>query len=329
MTKKTVIITGFAFLALGIIMIGAGMGVFYLQRTYSETGTISIPLMPNTIGPSGPYVLAASFPAVNDSYPVYRTIPPDTSTGEVRSIGSLFGVSGDVKEPQTSSGEAQIVDHSESSAGRSAGRLSYYMNSGTFQYIIPAKAYPYATHKQPNLPSDEEARVIAMNYLQERNLLPGDVYCEDVVVGSACVNRSAAKVIESYILTKHVHFVKEIQGIRVYNAGITVSIGDNDEVVSVTNSLRKMDPEPVRDAKIVTPDEAYQRLISGDVVMQPLPDGYDRVTVSNISLGYWMDIKTESQKYVMPVYVFTCTTPGGTYNKYVSAVDPSEMQYLT
>jgi len=51
--------------------------------------------------------------------------------------------------------------------------------------------------------------------------------------------------------------------------------------------------------------------------------------VNDISLGYWMEIKTEPQKYVLPVYVFSCVTPSGAHRQYVSAVDPSEMQYLT
>jgi hypothetical protein len=132
-----------------------------------------------------------------------------------------------------------------------------------------------------------------------------------------------------YNLTKHVSFIKELQGLRVYNAGVGATINERGEVVSAGSSLRELNPEPVRDVNIVTPEEAYQRLIAGDVVMRVLPDGYDGVVVSDISLGYWMEIKTESQKYVLPVYVFSCATPSGVHRQYVSAVEESEMQYLT
>jgi len=206
--------------------------------------------------------------------------------------------------------------------------LSYYTNSGAYRYEIPEKVYPYSTDRQPSLPSDEEARVIATKYLLERDLLPDGAYFNDVSIGS----QSGSKTPTShtlYNLTKNVEFVQDLQGVRVYNAGITVTIGENSEVVSAGSSLRELKPEPVSYVKIVTPEEAYQRLIAGDVVIRPLPDGYDEVVVSDISLGYWMEIKTEPQKYVIPVYVFSCTTPAGAYRQYVSAVDPSEVQDLT
>ncbi len=311
--KKEVILAGVAIVALGLIV--AGGGLTCLQQAAPGTPIIDIPSIPNIIGSSGPYILAAPFPDVNDSYPVYQTVLPDDSTEEKRRIGNLFGVSEDVKKPE-----------------RTDGRLYYYTNSGAFQYIIPAKAYPYATHRQPDLPSDEEAREIATNYLLERGLFPADVYFEDVSIGSSCQNRSPTSV-TVYNLTKHVHFIKKIQGLRVYTAGITVAIGENGEVVTVSNSLREFDPKPVRDVKIVTPEQAYQRLSTGDVMIQPLSENYDKLVVTNISLGYWMGTQTEPQKYIVPVYVFSCvaTWDGKSEEvfRYVPAVDPTEGQDLT
>jgi len=312
--KKTTILTRFAVIALGIVIAGAGLT--YLQQTAPGIETIGIPSIPNIIGLSGPYVLATSFPDVNDSYPVYQTVLPDNSIEEKRRIGDLFGVSGDVKTPE-----------------RSAGRLYYYTNSGAFQYIIPAKAYPYATHRQPDIPSDEEACVIAMDYLKERGFLSGDVHATGVSVGSSFVDGSATPGGAEYILTKHITFAGEIGGLRVHNAGIGVSIGENGEVVAVSNSLRKFDPKPVRDVKIVTPEQAYQRLRSGDLTKNPLPWDYDTITVTNISLGYWMEDQAQPQQYIVPVYVFSCAAAwdgkSEGVSRYVSAVDPSEMQYLT
>ena len=311
--NRKALLTGFAIVALGLIV--AGVGLTCLQQAAPGTPIIDVPSVPNIIGSSGPYLLAAPFPVVNDSYPVYRTVLPDDSTEEKRRIGDLFGVSEDVKKPE-----------------RTDGRLYYYTNSGAFQYIIPAKAYPYATHRQPDLPSDEEAREIATNYLLERGLFPADVYFEDVGIGSSCQNRSPTSV-TVYNLTKDVRFIKKIQGLRVYTAGITVSIGENGEVVAVSNSLRKFDPEPVRDVKIVTPEQAYQRLSAGDVMIQPLSENYDKLVVTNISLGYWMATQTEPQNYIVPVYVFSCNAlwdgKSEEVFRYVPAVDPSEVQVLT
>ena len=312
--KRKVIFMGFAVVALGII--AAGVGLICLQQATPGTPIIDVPSIPNIIGLSGPYVLAAPFPDVNDSYPVYRTVLPDNSIAEERRIGDLFGVSGDVKKPE-----------------RTDGRLYYYTNSGAFQYIIPAKAYPYATNRQPDIPSDDEARAIAMDYLKERGLLSGDIHATDVSVGSSFVDGSATPGGAEYILTKHVTFVGEIGGLPVHNAGIGVSVGENGEVVAVSNSLRKFDPEPVRDVKIVTPEQAYQRLSAGNVMIQPLPENYDKLVVTNISLGYWMATQTEPQNYIVPVYVFSCNALWGGKSegvfRDVPAVDPSEVQDLT
>jgi hypothetical protein len=312
--SRKALLTGFAVVALGII--AAGVGLICLQQAAPGTPIIDIPSIPNIIGSSGPYILAAPFPDVNDSYPVYRTVLPDNSTEEKRRIGDLFGVSGDMKKPE-----------------RTDGRVYYYTNSGAFQYIIPAKAYPYATNRQPDIPSDEEARVIAMDYLKEHGLLSGDIHATGVSVGSSFVDRSAAPGGAEYILTKLVIFVEEIEGLPVQNAGIGVAIGENSEVVAVSNSLREFDPKPIRDVKIITPKQAYQRLSAGDLMIQPLPEDYDKLVVTNISLGYWMATQTEPQNYIVPVYVFSCNAMWDSKSeevfRYVPAVDPSEVQDLT
>ncbi|MDN7023544.1 hypothetical protein FGU65_01280 [Methanoculleus sp. FWC-SCC1] len=310
--RKNVFLAVFAVIVLGIVV--AGVGLPYLHPAAPGADTIGILSIPNIVGSSGPYVLAAPFPDVNESYPVYRTVLPGNGTGEKRRLDNLFGVSGDAKTPEPS-----------------AGSVYYYVNSGAFQYIIPEKAYPYTTHQQPDIPSDEETRAIATAYLKERGLLSDGVYFEDVSVGSSC--GSIGPTVTEYILTKHVHFIKKIQGLRVYNAGITVSIGENGEVVAVSNSLRKFDPKPVRDVKIIMPEQACQRLCSGNLTKDPLPWEYDKIMVTDISLGYWMEIQTEPQEYIAPVYAFSCTA---TWNgksaevvRYVPAVDPAEMEGLT
>lgn len=319
--KKIIILTGFAVLILGIAILGVGLASYY--QTAEGVNDSSILSIPKIAGSSEPYVLAVPFPVVNDSYPVYQTVTPKAASEEVRRLGNLFGLSGEMKSVPSSS-KIRLVDDSKNPAAE----LSYYTNSGAYRYEIPEKVYPYSTDRQPSLPSDEEARAIATKYLVERDLLPDGAYFNDVSIGS----QSGSKTPTShtlYNLTKNVEFVQDLQGVRVYNAGITVTIGENGEVVSAGSSLRELKPEPVRYVKIVTPEEAYQRLIAGDVVIRPLPDGYDEVVVSDISLGYWMEIKTEPQKYVIPVYVFSCTTPAGAYRQYVSAVDSSEVQDLT
>ncbi len=323
--NRKALLTGFAVIALGIIV--AGGGLIYLQQTASGTDTLGTPSIPNILGPSGPYVLAAPFPAVNDSYPVYRTVPPDTSAEEIRRIADRFGVSGEIGS-MPSNGKIRLVDGSKDPAAE----FTFYTNCGAVYYSIPAKVYPKCPDKEANIPSDDEARAIATNRLKELGLLPGNVHFEDVIAGDKMGITDKTSRTE-YILTKYVTFFKEIQGLRVYGAGVGVTINDKGEVVRVGSSLREYDPKPIRYVKIVTPEQAYQRLNSGDLMVQPLPENYKKIAVTNISLGYWMDIPSNPQKYIVPVYAFSCDASwdGNTEQviRYVPAVDPSETQYLT
>ena len=318
MEKKT-LLAGFSVLILGIAILGVGLAC-HLQ-TAEGINDSSIPFIPKIAGSSGSYVLTAPFPVVNDSYPVYRTVPPKAASEEVRRLGNLFGLAGEMKSVPSSSA-VRLVDDSKDPAAE----LQCYTNSGAFLYSIPEKITQIS--EQADHPSDEETRKNVTYYLTERGLLPDDVHFEKVNVQDQYEHTGLIST-TVYNLTKHVSFIKEIRGLRVYNAGIGATINERGEVVSAGSSLRELSPEPVRDVKIVTPEEAYQRLIAGDVVMRVLPDGYDEVVVSDISLGYWMEIKTEPQKYVLPVYVFSCATPSGVHRQYVSAVEESEMQYLT
>lgn len=298
---KKAILAGFLVISFGIIVLVAG--ILYLQ---------------------GSYILAASYPVVDDEYPIYRTVPPATEN-EIKRLGNLFDLS--VNNTAMHNGIIEITDESRIPAAR----LSFFTNSGTYDYTIPAKFYPYTTEVPPDLPSDEEACKIALEYLTERNLLPDDVSVKKVTIGSQVGENTPTSTVV-YTLTKRVNFAEEIQGIPVYGANLAVTIGDKGEVVGVSNSFREFDPLPVRSIKIISPEEAYQRLLSNDLVIKPLPAGYGHIVISNITLGYWMEIPLETQEFIMPVYAFSCVNVWGVEKeqtmRYVSAVDPSEVQDL-
>ncbi len=322
--KKMTMILGFTVIILGITVVVVGMP--YFQS--SMDGKYEIPSFPQTIGSEGRYVPAAAYPVVNDLYPVYQTVPLGTTDAEVKRISNMAGVSTNTKKTEITSDIIEISDNSK----EPAADLTIYPNSGTYNYRIPEKYYPYSTNAQPDIPSDEKAHAIATKYLSDRNLLPDDVHFERVSIGSQYGEYSPTSNIV-YTLTKHVLFAKEIQGIAVYNAGITVTIGERGEVVGITNSVRELDPNPVRYVKIISPEEAYQRLLSNDLIMKPMSDDSNELVVNNISLGYWMEIPTRAQKYVLPVYAFSCISVRGDKEeqvmRYVSAVEPSEMQYFS
>lgn len=113
----------------------------------------------------------------------------------------------------------------------------------------------------------------------------------------------------------------------ICNTGMTVTIGDDGEVVGVDADLREIDPKPIRYIKVITPEQAYQKLLSDDVEMRYLPEDYDEVIVRDIGIAYWI------REYVTPVYIFSCVNVKGDSQEqvwqYISAVDPSEIQDLS
>jgi hypothetical protein len=265
---------------------------------------------------SGSYILATPFPEVNDSYPVYKIITPNITEEDVKRIGTLFNLSGDVKDYNLS-GTFKLVDNSKDPEET----LEVNRISGSFSYRIEGKDFPKSTDPLPELPSDEEARTIATQYLLERDLLPDDVHF--VSVGPKTQGgESGPYSYPLYTFTKYVSFAKEIQGLRAYNSGIGVTIGDKGEVVGVGNSLKQLEPEPAGYVKIITPEQAYKRLLSDDLVVLPL-SGREGV-VRTISLGYWMGVTRDPQKYILPVYVFSTDSRWF----YVWAVDPSGIDDL-
>jgi hypothetical protein len=298
---KKAILAGFLVIVLGIIVLVAGILYF-----------------------PGPYILAVSYPIVDDEYPIFRTTPPPPEN-EIKRLGNIFNLS--TKNTAIHNGIIDITDESKVPVAR----VSFFTNSGTYEYAIPEKVYPYTTDVPPDLPSDEEACKIALEYLMERNLLPEDVSVKEVTIGSQ-VGEYTPTSSNEYILTKRVNFGKDIQGFPVYGANLAVTIGDKGEVVGVANSYRDFDPIPVRHLQIISPEEAYQRLLSGDLVIKPLPAGYGNSVITNITLGYWMEIPPETQEFILPVYAFSCVNVWGGEKeqivRYVSAVDPSEVQDL-
>ena len=128
------VINRFTVVALGIIV--AGVGLTCLQQAAPGTPIIDVPSIPISSGHRS-YVLTATVPVVNDSYPVYQTVTPGAASEEVRRLGNLFGLAGEMKSVPPGD-EVRLVDNSKDPAAE----LEYYMNSGAFLYRIPEKMYP-------------------------------------------------------------------------------------------------------------------------------------------------------------------------------------------
>ncbi len=266
---------------------------------------------------SGPAILVVPFPEVNETYPVYKIVHHNITENVVREIGKLFNLTGEVKE-YPAIGTFRLVDSSK----HPEETLEVRQISGSFKYSVEGKMFQSSSDPPPVLPTDEESRAIATQYLNERNLLPDNVHF-DSVGPKTQMGFEGPGYSELTTITKSVSFAEEIQGLRVYNAATGVTLGDRGEIVGVGSTLRPLEPEPAGYVKIITPEEAYRRFLAGDLIMRPACC-WEGCVVTNISLGYWTDIQTDPQLYLAPAYAFQCDD----MTLHVRAVDPSELERL-
>jgi hypothetical protein len=275
---------------------------------------------PSIEAPSGhpDFELAAINLPSNNKMMVYKVENPVVTTDSVQQIGGKLGFGG----------SAGYIDGGERIAMLDEGaeevrQLSVFMESGAVEYIIvyPDKLYP---PEPPNLPSEEEARQIAIDFLAQSGLLPadaklGDSYEADVVTGGTCGiveegGEAEPEVIEEYVAHLLVRFHRQLDGFPVTGSGnnFGVRIGDEGEVITVIKVWREI--IPYNEVIIDTPEQAYQELKSG-AGSYYTPLDCEKVVVEQIYLAYWMELLDQHQEYVVPVYEFKgkCLDKDGKY----------------
>ena len=110
---------------------------------------------------------------------------------------------------------------------------------------------------------------------------------------------------------------------------ITVTIGENGEIVGLTYKARAIEEKSFRNVRIITPEEAYKNLVEGDVLIKPLTGVDSTIRITNVSLQYYMKEGVLEQEFVLPVYVFSGTEPSYDSSpivRYVPAIDPDELK---
>lgn len=279
-------------------------------------------------GPSGNpgFELAATDLPANNTMMVYKVEKPVVTTDSVREIGRKLGfeggagyIDGDTKIAMLDEGAEEVR------------QLSVWVNSGAVEYAIvyPDKLYP---PEPPNLPSEEEAGQIAIDFLAQSGLLPPDStvgggYEIEVVTGGTYAieeevpeegveegGETEPEVVEEYVTHLLVRFHRQIDGFPVTGPGnqLGVRIGDEGEVITVLKVWREV--TPYNEVVIKTPEQAYQELKSGAGYYY-VPLDCEKVVVEQIYLAYWMEPLDQHQEYVVPVYEFKgkCLDNDGEY----------------
>jgi hypothetical protein len=279
-------------------------------------------------GPSGnpSFELAATDLSANNTMMVYKVENPVVTTDSVWEIGRKLGFEGSAGYIDGGIKIAMLDEGAEE-----VRQLSVWVNSGAVEYAIvhPDKLYP---PEPPNLPSEEEAGQIAIDFLTQSGLLPTDAtigggYEIEVVTGGTYAIEEEApqegveeggetepEVVEEYVAHLLVRFHRQIDGFPVTGSGnkFGVRIGDEGEVITILKVWREV--TPYNEVVINTPEQAYQELKSG-AGSYDVPLDCEKVVVEQIYLAYWMEPLDEHQEYVVPVYEFKgkCLDKDGEY----------------
>ncbi|MFO7774109.1 MAG: hypothetical protein R6V59_09340 [Dehalococcoidia bacterium] len=315
-------------LIIAVLLIAAvGSYPLYSDLLRGGDGGFSVDF-PSAAGPSGNpgFELAAADLPPNNTMMVYKVENPVVTTDSVQQIGRKVGFEGGAGYIDRDTKIAMLNEGAEE-----VRQLSVWVNSGAVEYAIvyPDKLYP---PEPPDLPSEEEARQIAVDFLAQSGLLPpdatiGDSYETEVVTGGAYAIEEEVpeegveeageiepEVVEEYVTHLLVRFHRRIDGFPVTGSGnkFGVRIGDEGEVITILKVWREV--TPYRKVAVKTAEQAYQELKSG-AGSYYAPLDCEKVVVEQVYLAYWMEPLDEHQEYVVPVYEFKgkCLDKDGEY----------------
>jgi len=243
------------------------------------------------------FSLAAEFPETPNSCTLYRVVPATLTAGEV---ANRLGLSGEVSER---SGEFYLIDTTKDPEEW----LSVYAHSGAVAYHIPDRELPAEMTRQPDLPADAEAEAIALAFLEKTGMASSDARVVEIAVNQRHEVWSSGgdEPEASYDVTVAVRFGRSLDGLPVYGDEFAVILGDGGDVVGLVKTWREVEPEG--SVAVRSPEEAYADLLASRTVGPSGSAAYDRVTIENISLGYWMEPRGVVQDTVRPVYAFSGT----------------------
>jgi hypothetical protein len=267
---------------------------------------------------AGKYSLVAEFPEVPDSCTLYRVAHATVTGEQVREIAGRFGLSGELNGR---SGEFCLVD----AAKDPEEWLSVYARSGGVVYRIPDRELPAEVTRQPDLPAGAEAEEIALAFLAKTGMQSPDARVVEIAVNQRheVWSSGGGEPEALYDVTIAVRFGRSLDGLPVYGDEFAVILGDGGDVVGLVKTWREV--EPAGDVALRSPEEAYADLLASRTVRPAASVAYDRVTIENVSLGYWMEPRGVMQDTVRPVYAFSGTAVrDGAPEPYVGYVSAAE-----
>ncbi len=247
-------------------------------RTLYE-GTVQVPEI----------ALETSLPKISGQMIVYKA-NRELSEEEIVKVAENLGITG---EPIKDSGMVFIEKEPFSISAEPSGGMVTYSNDT----MVPGYNNEYL---EKNLPTDEDACIIADKFLDSYNLRPrGAVYSHmNHDTGYFGDISKKQKISESI----NVWYTHEIDGFRVFTDKMYVQI---DVHGLVNRMFRKWtEPEPYREYPIITPEQAVEHLKKTGIIMLGNVKAPQKATVTSVTIGYIGETQTKKLPYLLPVYQF-------------------------
>lgn len=281
-----------------IYQIGAGIFVLIAIAfgfSYVIPQNIENPTYSPILGPGGSpeIILNAEFPANPPQMMVYTVVPQNTREDAVE-IAKKLGVAEELE---------QIDDY------------LLYANEGewNFQYRLPSSAFSFDTHRKSGrnpidmpeyLPSEEDAIVIAEQYLKSKGIWEDSAEYSRTVYQYGYTLSGANNTKQLVHQTMDVLFGRNLNGYNVAGDYIKVSIGGNGDVIGLFKVWRTYTPD--KEYAVISPEEAYQKLIQNGSVFPVSKE--DQVSINRVYPGYATRTPSESMDLLKPVYAFDYET---------------------
>ncbi|UCE16266.1 MAG: hypothetical protein JSV12_01230 [Candidatus Bathyarchaeota archaeon] len=246
-------------------------------------------------------------PVDGDTIMLYKVVPKNITEDYVEDIGAIFGLTGAVHNRME-----HDVTHYYMAQNNSALIVS---EVGGINYMNRSKLW-VSVDEQPNLPTVNEARTIAENFLNTNGLMPSDASFFDVVndtqteAYSVIPTERSSKteiteedhIIETIVTNYQVRFEREIENYPV-SSQLTVYIGENGDIVGLKSIWREVTPNVT--ATLIPVGEAIELLetYGSRFAVSQVPYA-DEINVTNASLAYYDFCDGANQEYLMPVYIF-------------------------
>ena len=208
---------------------------------------------------------------------------------EILQIASDLGISG---EPIDESGWIFIREGPYAFSSQPGGRVITYDDQTPMPGFTPE-------YIDSHLPSDDEARKIADEFLTTHNIEPEGMKFigTNHNVGYFSYKNEQIKAFES-INVMYRHFINDHE---IFNEKLGLEVTVNKTVKSMFWKWSRY--QSYREYRIIHPEEAVDRLQNTGIIVFEEMQNPEKASVRNITLGYLGEIPSQDLDYLIPVYM--------------------------